>query len=110
MKTENRNDQPWHPTREDAYRAAVLVTKGKCAAHIAKQLYKNSKPGSLMRVARLLHLHPHAGRAAQVAADSVEVPRARPRPSSPARPVRPVVSRRAACSLTRWPKAPRVSR
>jgi DNA-binding transcriptional regulator LsrR (DeoR family) len=61
MQTENQNGKTWHPTREDAYRAALLVTGGKCAAHIAKQLYKNSKPASLMRVARLLEFAQQTG-------------------------------------------------
>ena len=36
MQTKHQNDTPWHPTRESAYRAAVLVSAGKCAGHIAE--------------------------------------------------------------------------
>jgi hypothetical protein len=61
MQTENQDGKTWHPTREDAYRVAHLVTRGKCAAHIAKRLYQNSKPASLMRVARLLEFAQQTG-------------------------------------------------
>jgi len=61
MQTKNQNDTPWHPTREFAYRAAVLVSAGKCAGHIAETFYGDRQPASLMRVARLLEFAQQTG-------------------------------------------------
>ena len=61
MHNKNQNAEPWHATREQAYQAAILVTRGKCAGQIADVLFGDRQPVSLKRVARLLEYAQESG-------------------------------------------------